>query len=826
MNAFLPLLAFRSVTLLACLFALAPLHLHGAPEFYHVYMGERLELQIDDTQLAVRTKSGSSTKRLPTVVEAMAFASRFNALGIRDQDAKAYRATGWMLVNVAGAKNNAAPAQTRKAQLSALVDEISKDSDVDFVSPVFTDAAGYPVTLAPQLLLGFTSGASDASKQEVFRKLLRAGERETLGRDDQWLVPAGSRNGFALLDLANELATTPGVRYAEPDFMFVGRTATLTGTNASAWALYNTGTNTGVGGGTANIDLNAFSAWTFTTGASGVKVLVMDSGIDMAHPALPNIAGGKDFTSTHGNPEGSPVGAFDNHGTLVAGCIAGYTPSTGAFGIAPGVSILSARIGENYDSVGHFDTNTLWYVQAIYWGLTQGARITVNSNTIIASSSITVAYTDTRGNQQLTTLPSMYSSTHAADMIHFVASGNDTATTLPYPANLPSVNSVGAIDSFGVRWSASNYGTGLTFVAPGKVIATTDRTGSAGLISGDYVFVNGTSLAAPFAAGVAALILSENPSWTATAVEMRMKETARDLGPTGYDTEYGNGMPDAGKALDTGDNGLWQAINLSVRAQVKTGAGIMIVGFVLTGTGSKTMLLRGVGPTLGNYGVAGSLNSPNVALYQGGTQIAGNAGWNTATNASDIRAAVTEVGAFPLPEGSADSSILASLAPGAYTAQVSGVNNSTGIALAEIYDASKSSSAKLVNQSCRIDVGMGDQVLIAGFVVLGNKSKSVMFRGVGPTLASYGVPGCLANPKIRLVEQISGATVAENDDWNNASNANIIRSFASTVGAFALVENSQDAAILLDVAPGIYSVVVEGVNSSTGNALVEMYVSP
>lgn len=163
------------------------------------------------------------------------------------------------------------------------------------------------------------------------------------------------------------------------------------------------------------------------------------------------------------------------------------------------------------------------------------------------------------------------------------------------------------------------------------------------------------------------------------------------------------------------------------------------------------------------------------------------------------------------------------LTPGAYTAVVTGVGGQTGVALAEVYDATNAASnAKLSNLSSRAFVGSDAQVLIPGLVIQGNSPRSIMIRAVGPTLANFGVSGTISNPQLSVIRS-DGVAIASNDDWNSASNANAIRSFANAVGAFALPEGSADAAVLLDLPPGTYTVVVSGVSGATGVALVEAY---
>ena len=139
-------------------------------------------------------------------------------------------------------------------------------------------------------------------------------------------------------------------------------------------------------------------------------------------------------------------------------------------------------------------------------------------------------------------------------------------------------------------------------------------------------------------------------------------------------------MYDAGSASDTA-----QLVNASTRAYVDTGDGVLVSGFVIDGDGSRRVLIRGVGPALGNFGVTGLLNDPTLKLFSGTTELNANDNWSDNINASAIAVAASAAGAFNINSGTADAALLIELPAGAYTAQVSGVANNTGTALLEIY---------------------------------------------------------------------------------------------------------------------------------------------
>jgi hypothetical protein len=266
-------------------------------------------------------------------------------------------------------------------------------------------------------------------------------------------------------------------------------------------------------------------------------------------------------------------------------------------------------------------------------------------------------------------------------------------------------------------------------------------------------------------------------------------------------------------------------VSLSARASVGTGGNILIAGFAIEGAGNKDVVLRGVGPTLAAapYNVAGALASPQLTLLNSaGTPLTTVTAWGGSPALASVFASV---GAFVLPPASADSAVEETLPPGTYTSQVSGLYGATGVALAEIYDADLgATSSSLVNISARADVGTGGNILIAGFAIEGSQPVTLLLRGVGPTLATapYNVPGVLAQPEITLFNS-SAASIQSNSGWGN--NAALSAAFAQT-GAFALAQNSADAAMLVTLPAGSYTLQLSGVGGSTGVGLVEVYLVP
>jgi hypothetical protein len=272
-------------------------------------------------------------------------------------------------------------------------------------------------------------------------------------------------------------------------------------------------------------------------------------------------------------------------------------------------------------------------------------------------------------------------------------------------------------------------------------------------------------------------------------------------------------------------SGSARLINISTRAEVGTGANILIPGFVISGSGTETLLIRADGPALTGFGVAGALAQPSLSLFNSaGTVVASNTGWGTNTNPAQISSAAASVGAFALASGSADCAVLASLSPGAYTVQVSGVGNSTGVALAEVYEVS-SGGTRLANISTRALVGTGANIIIPGFVISGSGTDQLLARGDGPALTGFGVGGALAQPSLSVFDS-SGNVIASNTGWGTNANPAQLASTAASVGAFALTSGSADSALIVNLSAGAYTMQLSGVNNSTGVALAEVYEVP
>ena len=255
-----------------------------------------------------------------------------------------------------------------------------------------------------------------------------------------------------------------------------------------------------------------------------------------------------------------------------------------------------------------------------------------------------------------------------------------------------------------------------------------------------------------------------------------------------------------------------EALNLSTRGTVSRGDNVLINGFIITGSGPKTVILRALGPSLADFGVSGALPDPALSLYDSSHHlIATNDNWQT-----DHGSAFMAQNGFA-PDNPAESATLQTLVPGAYTVVVRGRNGTEGVSLAEIYRLySPGFTSKLYNISGRGFVGTGDDVLISGFIVGEVGSSTVVVRALGPSLASHGVSGVLSDPQLTIYDS-SGSAIASNNNWQDNNNAIDVQKNGLAPS------NALESALVLHLPAGSYTAVVTGADGGTGNALVEVY---
>lgn len=251
--------------------------------------------------------------------------------------------------------------------------------------------------------------------------------------------------------------------------------------------------------------------------------------------------------------------------------------------------------------------------------------------------------------------------------------------------------------------------------------------------------------------------------------------------------------------------------NLSVRTTLAA-AQNLAVGFVMTG-GSKPLLIRAVGPTLGDFGVGDAMPNPRLGFNNAsGVEIDANDDWS-----SSLSTTFSDLGAFALGDGSLDAALRVDLS-GLGTVSVNGPEG--GTVLVEVYDIGDNNDTRLANVSARNEVGTGNNILIAGFVVSGADPKNMLIRAVGPGLEPFIGPGFLADPLLKIFDADSNL-VATNDNWSPS----LQPSFDFT-GAFSLTNLSLDAAMVVTLPPGAYTAQVSGADGGTGQAIVEIYELP
>jgi predicted Zn-dependent protease len=250
-------------------------------------------------------------------------------------------------------------------------------------------------------------------------------------------------------------------------------------------------------------------------------------------------------------------------------------------------------------------------------------------------------------------------------------------------------------------------------------------------------------------------------------------------------------------------------VNISTRMQVGTGNDVLIGGFIIQGDQLKKVIVRAIGPSLSNSGVTGALQDPQMELYDStGALWDANDNWQQSLDSGEI------IDSGLAPSDPREAAIVTRLAPGNYTAIISGVNNTTGIGLVESYTLDTSAS-HAANISTRGRVGAGDDVLIGGFIAGGNTTKKIILRALGPSLGGTGLT-VLADPMVEL-HGSDGQLIAVNDDWASGSQQSEI------IATGLQPSNAKESALIATIASGNYTAIVQGVDGGAGIGLVGIY---
>ena len=490
---------------------------------------------------------------------------------------------GWELLDISGT-----PSSGSEEGIVALINEIVTDPMTStYASPVFVDGETLRIIL-PQIQVRFEEGVPLSVVEQA---LTVAGAGAIIESDwvmtGAYVVDGGSRSGIDVLNAANTLAVREDTLWGDVSWRLTGgdfrkvrveypppelarKMASVPALNSlqkvgtcgpmvdnppsdplylSSWGLEQFN----------DIDVNATGAWASCAGSSDVIVAVLDDGVERFHPDLAGrIIVGRDFTGECSPDlpcQGEPQTSCDNHGTTVAGVInaaANSNPAVGGVGIAPGVRILPVRVAHYWQPTG----GSVCINQLDEYELAVGLAYAAENGADISNTSWNFVITEISA-----TLAAIYRATYETGIIHFNSAGNDNEDIIYQPGILPFVYSVTGIDFLGELFYvnedfASNHGEGVGLTGPARYIVTTDRAGDEGEedtngpYGGDYVSMTGTSYAAPFVSGVAALLVSQYPDLSPEEIYLMLRRSAKDLGDSGYDTRFGHGLPDAAAAMD------------------------------------------------------------------------------------------------------------------------------------------------------------------------------------------------------------------------------------------------------------------------------------
>jgi len=361
-------------------------------------------------------------------------------------------------------------------------------------------------------------------------------------------------------------------------------------------------------------------------------------------------------------------------------------------------------------------------------------------------------------------------------------------------------------DQFVREPNAVKSGTSITFTAPAGARLAYTLDGSDPRALGGEVAVNAT--------------LASGPVTLSAAANIHVRSYRAELRDTFPGSPWSSAV---GAETSSPLTPRARIVNLSSRAVAAAGDDALIAGVVVADTAGKRYVSRAIGPGLAAFGATGTLADPQLTVFSGtGTELFRNSAWERGSDAAELPGYFKAVGAFPLATGSLDAALATLLKSGAYTLQISSASNRSGLALAELYELD--TNGRTVNLSARARVRADDGALIGGFVVQGPAYKRMLLRAVGPTLAAFGLTGALRDPVLTVYSGQNA--VATNDRWDAADNAAAVVTATRNAGAFALGSGSEDAALLITLPPGAYTVEVKGKNNTEGVALLEIYEVP
>lgn len=563
-------------------------------------------------------------------------------------------------------------AASQYAQLESRFAAVNQIDGVRWSAPVFQDSVSSKSWMVAmnEIIVSLKPGVTP--EQFFVGNSLFDSWRPLWGTNDQF-VGMTSRFGAETIRESNQLNSDPRLNWAQPNYYqswerhFTPNDALVT---SHQWHLNNTGQK----GGKPGADANVFNAWDVTAGgSSSIVISVVDDGMEITHPDLaPNLfintaeisgngidddgngyiddVNGWDFTTNGVDGDNNPgaSSANDAHATSVAGVAAGKGNNTiGIAGAAYNSKILPVRI---FGDTGSATTDANIASAVNYAagrnksGIGQWTDVHVTNHSWGGggfSSAIQSAFTWATG-----------SARGGLGAAAFISSGNGYASTVSFPSNLAASNSgiisVGASNDEDTKSDYSNYGTGLTLVAPSNDlrsgyygIVTTDRLGTAGYntqsgTAGDYTTApgsefGGTSSASPLAAGIGALVLALDSTLSATQVRNLLKNTTDYIDPvtspydskTGYSAFYGFGRINANTAVRGVGKPEIQVLN-GVTDIVSGGAPVNFGNVAIGGVvqrilrvrnqGTQTLNLSSLNITGSGFSIATAITSTSLAV--------------------------------------------------------------------------------------------------------------------------------------------------------------------------------------------------------------------
>jgi hypothetical protein len=377
--------------------------------------------------------------------------------------------------------------------------------------------------------------------------------------------------------------------------------------------------------------------------------------------------------------------------------------------------------------------------------------------------------------------------------------------TDPIPANHVDALSV-FIHELGHAFVFNGWINGTTGALPATYMSTFDERTQ---FDGSNFFFTGTNAQAKYSGPVP--ITYGNPFHLGNNAPRPGSDLIPDL-MNGvvyyYQTRYDISALDLAIARDAGVVLASRLLNIATRMRVQGGENVLIAGFIITGTDSKRVIIRGLGPSLAQF-FSGVLANPTLELFQGNASLASNDDWK------QNQAEVQNTG-IP-PSHDLEAAIVRTLAPGSYSAILRGAGNTSGIGVVEVYDLDQIGGSKLANIATRGFVETGNNVMIAGLSAgpAGGSSTKVVVRALGPSLSNFGIAGALQDPALELADS-NGTVIRSNNDWKTGQPVEVS-------GTGLQPSDDREPALMEMLAPGQYTAIVRGNGDTSGVAVVEAY---